>query len=143
MVATEAAVEFFKSNVTAFVGIEASEHGINNFLRNIGKSGDCAEFFTAEESVFSGDFGKVLGTAGFDTLPDGIAGGFFLFVGDFSVAVGVDGVAALLAAFFAEIFDGLTLFTVNFSVFVGVKLLKEFRQGSISDSLVSLLGQGD
>ena len=143
MMAAEAVVELFECHVAAFVGVEAGKHGVGDFCRNVGECGDCAEFCTSEESVLSGNFGEMLGAAIFDTLTDGRMCGFLFFTRDFSVAVCVDGVAAFLATLIAKLFDGLALFSVDFSVLIRVKLLKEFRKGSVSDSLVTSLGGGD
>ena len=141
--AAEAAVELFECHVAAFVRVEAGKHGVGDFFRNVGESGDSAEFFTSEESVVSGNFGETLGAAIFDTLTDGRMCGFLFFSGDFSVAICVDGGAAFLATLIAKLSDGLALFSVDFSVLIRVKLLKEFRKGSVPDSLVTSLGGGD
>lgn len=143
MMAAEAAVELFECHVAAFVGVEAGKHGVGDFCGNVGECGDCAEFCASEESVLSGNFGEMLGAAFFDTLTNGRMCGFLFFTRDFSVAVCVDGVAAFLATLIAKLFDGLTLFSVDFSVLIRVKLLEEFRKGSVSDSLVTSLGGGD
>jgi len=143
MMTAEAAVELFECHVAAFVGVEAGKHGIGDFCRKLGECGDCAEFGTSEEPVVSSNFGEMLGAAFLDTLTDGRMCSFFLFTRDFSVAVCVDGVAAFLATLVAKLFDGLALFSVNFSVLIRVKLLKEFRKGSVSDSLVTSLGDGE
>lgn len=143
MMAAEAVVELFECHVAAFVGVEAGKHGVGDFCRNVGECGDCAEFCASEESVFSGNLGEMLGAAFFDTLTDGRMCGFLFFTRDFSVAVCVDGVAAFLATLIAKFFDGLALFSVDFSVLIRVKLLEEFRKGSVSDSLVTSLSGGD
>ncbi len=143
MMAAESAVELFECHVAAFVGVEAGIHGVGDFCREVGECGDCAEFCTSEEPVVSGNFGEMLGAALFDTLTDGRMCGFLFFTRDFSVAVCVDGVAAFLATLIAKLFDGLALFSVDFSVLIRVKLLKELRKGSVSDSLVPGLGDGE
>ena len=143
MMAAEAVVELFECHVAAFVGVETGKHGVGDLGSEVGECGDCAELCTSEESVVSGDFSEMCGAAIFDTLTDGRMCGFLFFTRDFSVAVCVDGVAAFLTTLIAKLFDSLALFSVDFSVLIRVKLLKEFRKGSVSDSLVTSLGGGD
>ena len=143
MMAAEAAVELFECHVAALVGVETCKHSVGDFCSKVGECGDCAEFCTSEEPVVSGNFGEMLGAAFFDTLTDGRMCGFLFFTGYFSVAVCVDGVAAFLATLIAKLLDGLALLSVDFSVLIRVKLLKEFRKGSVSDSLVTSLGDGE
>jgi hypothetical protein len=121
-------VKFFQAHYSAFIGVHAVEESFNALRVGIRKGGQGCEFLEGEFAVLACDFGEALSALCFDFGPDcGARCGPF-FVRELAVAIGVplgDPIGVLGGPGFL---DGLALFLVNATIFIGVELLKKFGQ---------------
>ena len=121
-------VEFFQAHYSVFIGVHAVEESFNALRVDIRKGGHGCEFLEGEFSVVACDFGKALSALCFDFGPDCGATCGSLFVRELAVAIGVplgDPIGVLGGPGFL---DGLALFLVNATIFIGVELLKKLGQ---------------
>ena len=143
----EAGGKFLKGDTASFISVESSEDTSDPLRVFVLKGGQGSKFVRIKAAIFACDLGKLLFALGLEGFTACFAGGFLFFVGEFTVAVGIEFRNALGTAFGTcgtpGFPGGLTLFFVNLTVFVQVKLLKDFGQFAITEGAVSGTGGCD
>ena len=138
----EAGGEFLEGNAPVVIRIHSCEYGGYALSIPACKRRQGRKFVDIKTAVLTCDFRKLFLALGFKGGAAGITGGFLLLSGEFAIAIGIEFRDVCSAAFgpggTACFFGSLTLLFVNLTVFVEVKLLKNFGEFAVTKGPVAV-----
>jgi hypothetical protein len=133
IMATKTVEKLFSRDVTAFVGIKTAKNRIANHVREAINTRNSGVFFLADKAVFPCNFVKFFKAALIDAVTESFTGALDLVAAYFTITIGVYAVAAFFTHLGPEVTNGLTLFFVNFTIFVVIEVLKKLRESAVTN----------